>query len=76
MLLVKIGKYIGFCLYRRSYLLWFHLLSSRFLSPPNEVKTQIRGHIAGGYPLPQTLRHVLGINLHVDFLVRQIGGLF
>ena len=25
-LLVKIGKYIGFCVYRRSYLLWFPVI--------------------------------------------------
>ena len=28
-MLVKIGKYIGFCVYRRSYLLWSPVIGDR-----------------------------------------------
>ena len=40
-MLVKIGKYIGFCVYRRSYLLW----------PPEVVVAVVA--VAGGVPTEQ-----------------------
>ena len=39
-MLVKIGKYIGFCVYRRSYLLW-----SPVIATPWDVSSAIKAGI-------------------------------
>ena len=57
--LVKIGKYVGFCMYRRSYLIWSpaiarvftsndfmnELMSSRLFPPPPPIRSCIKSLI-------------------------------